>query len=176
MLLVHKFSKLSQTNMIFFKYIRFRIYGPRTLISMTSSSVGSRKTHTAMISMARETPPKRRNMKGMRSNTCLSVKYLKVPTNSSSISIHFCHSDYPLVFRVVSRDVNRCNVIRVYKLSLKWVPAFVGGIMSYCCDLLGNTKNYSSQITDPKPNPAMHIEPMSPVRPGNHFMTAATEV
>ena len=137
MLLVHKSSKLSQTNMIFLQLhsVPDITYGPQTLISMTSSSVGSRKTHTAMISMARETPPKRRNMKGMRSNTCLSVKYLKVPTNSSSISIHFCHSDYPLVFRVVSRDVNRCNVIRVYKLSLKWVPAFVGGIMSYCCDL-----------------------------------------
>ena len=57
---------------------------------MTSSSVGSRKTHTAMISMVRETPPKRRNMKGMRSNTFGSVKYLKGPTfdlNSQSSNV-----------------------------------------------------------------------------------------
>ena len=47
-----------------------------------------------------------------------------------------------------------------------------GGILSG----LTNWVSSGFQITDPKPKPAMHTEPMSPARPGNHFMTAATDV
>ena len=101
------------------KSLTFQTDLKRTLISTTSSSEGSRKRHIAIISMARETPPRRRNMRGTRSNTSGLVKYLNKINIWLEISFPFdckSHGCYPLVLRVVSWDVLRWDVIRVYKL------------------------------------------------------------